>query len=100
MAIQVFRKPEVKPKGPSQLLELVPYKVHSVNDKEIGVSVGDIVLRFPSRGSGQFILNCNTQSMLWDRSTSDGFNKPFLCIRAHEIQSSTFTVDNDDAPSE
>ncbi len=98
--IVIQEKPVAVPKGPCQLLELVPYRVVEVQDKEkASVEVDDIVLRFPSGGANA-VLNVTKQKMLWDRSSGDSWNQPFKCLRAHHIKSIGFAVDNDERPED
>lgn len=98
MGIQMQEKPKAKPRGASSLLELIPYEVVEVGEKDCGVEVGDIVLRFPSHGHGCYLLNVTKQKMLWDRTSSDNYRQPFMCLRAHHVATITFAVDHDDRP--
>lgn len=98
MGIQLQEKPKAKPKGPASLLELVPYQVVEVVDKDLGVEVGDVVLRFPAHGHGCYLLNVTKQKMLWDKSSSDNYRQPFSCLRAHHVASISFATDHDERP--
>ena len=98
MAIQLQEKPKATPKGPSQLRELVPYEVVAVNKSEIGVEVGDIVLRFPAHSHGSYVLNVTKQKMLWDKGHNDSWNEPFTCLRAHHVAKISFAEDHDELP--
>lgn len=79
---------------------LVPYKAVEVNDEKVGVEVGDILLRFPSHGHGNYVLNATKQKMLWDQSRTDerSWNRSVSVLRAHHVESITFQVDHDDRP--
>ena len=98
MGIHVNQKPVVKPLNATALRELVAYRVVEVSEKDCGVKVDDVVLKFPAVGHGNYILNVTEQRMLWQRADSDGFHQPFKCVRAHEIASIVFTADSEDRP--
>ena len=99
MSIIIKEKPKEDPKGPSQLPVMVPYKVVNAREPGVGVSVGDIVLRFPSNGNSVYVFNATQQKMLWHNATDRAWEQRFVCLRAHEIAEITFCVDPDARPS-
>jgi hypothetical protein len=96
--IQVTMKPKIEPRSTYELEEMKPYRVVSVRDGFKDAELGDIVLRFPSRTGGYFVLNCTKQMMFFDRSSRDDRNSDFKCLRAHDVQQITFAIDYEDRP--
>lgn len=96
MTIHVKEKPIAEPKAPGDLLELVAYKVHVINDKESNVQLGDIVLRLPAPNHGTpLIFNITQGKAAFIRGNSYA---PFKCFRAHHIQSISLSFDDDTRP--
>lgn len=99
MPIELREKPKPTPKCPSELRELIPYRVVEVRESDCGVAVGDIVLRFPAHGHGCYLLNVTQAKMLWDKGYHhDSWSKRFMCLRAHQVETIVFSVDHDDRP--
>lgn len=96
--IAIELKPEVKPIPPAMLEEMKPYRIVSVRDQFPEAELRDIVLRFPSRTGGQFILNCTRGMMFFDRSQRDQYGSDFLCLRAFDVRSISFCHDGEDKP--
>lgn len=95
--IQVEMKPEVRPKCPSQLEPLKPYRIVEVTEGFDQCAAGDIVVALPGKWSACY-LNATKQKVIQLDGREANYDRSFRCLRAFDVKAIWLAIDNEDAP--